>query len=133
MKKLFVFLLLAGLVGGGVAYFLYNKPHEDISTLTPDYVIFPSTLANAFDENEDEANALYLDKTIELKGKVREIAEDGSVRSLVLETGNPITGVLCEFQDQEMIANIKAGDSVTVRGICSGKLTDVVLVRCILM
>ena len=133
MKKLFVFLLLAGLVGGGIAYYLYNKPHEDISTSTPDFVLFPSTLANAFDENEEEANTLYLDKIIELKGKVREIAEDGSVKSLILETGNPITGVLCEFQDQEMIANIKAGDAVSVRGICSGKLTDVVLVRCILI
>ena len=41
-------------------------------------------------------------------------------------------GVSCEMQDTSGTENIKAGDSVTIKGVCTGVLMDVVLVRCVL-
>jgi hypothetical protein len=131
MKKVFITLVILGAIGAVIGYFMYNKQHTDLLSAQADFVLFPSTLANEYDENEETANAKYLDKIIELKGKVREISEDGT-GIIILETGNPMTGIQCEFQNPEDILNLQTGMQITVRGICAGKLMDVVLSRCII-
>lgn len=131
MKKVIFVLFILGAIGGTIGYFMYNKPHTDLASAQPDFVLFPSTLANEYDENEDEANTKYLDKIIEVKGKIREISDQGT-GILILETGNPMTGVQCEFQNAQDLADLQTGNTITVRGVCAGKLMDVNLSRCII-
>jgi hypothetical protein len=42
-------------------------------------------------------------------------------------------GVICEFEAGALKDIPSQGDNIRVRGICTGMLMDVVLVRCILL
>jgi hypothetical protein len=51
-----------------------------------------------------------------------------------LNDGYPGTSVVCQFgrESNEETKDLKKGDLVTIEGICSGYLMDVVMVRCVL-
>jgi hypothetical protein len=50
---------------------------------------------------------------------------------VILETGDPLAGIVCSFESAAPPA-IVVGDTVRVKGVCTGMLMDVVLVRCTL-
>lgn len=129
---LFVVLFIA--IGGILAaLYLYNKKHTDTSKAKPDYVITATALQKEFEENETTASTKYINKLVEVTGTVVSVkpAENNSV-SIALSTGSDLSSVICTFIS---LANpsIKAGDSVTIRGECSGFLMDVLLNNCALI
>lgn len=91
-------------------------------------------LYSAFDANETQANADYLDKVIQVTGKVRSSSrnEDGHVK-VTLESGDAMFGVICELDEhsEHVRTEFEPGETITVKGLCTGKLMDVVLVRCV--
>ncbi|MBK9254885.1 MAG: hypothetical protein IPM42_05305 [Saprospiraceae bacterium] len=125
--------LLIIIIGSVVGYKLYNKPHKNIEKSSADFTLTPEELLAAYEMNEDEANLIYLDKVIQISGKVKEIMNTGQTSSLMLDTGNEMAGIICEFQDVASLSDINVGGEVTVKGICSGKLMDIVLVRSVLI
>jgi hypothetical protein len=136
-KKYFlltVFLLLV-LVGIG-AYFRYNKPTRDLTDKKADLSISAKELYKQFSENEGQANRQYLDKVVQVKGILTAVSrgEDGSL-NLALDAGNPMGGVTCEMPAENAPegANLQTGQQVTVKGQCTGILTDVLLVKCVLV
>lgn len=130
MRRLFPFVLIAAIIIGLIGYFMYNKSHSETKDAPSDVVISPVDLLNAYEADESAANAKYLDKIIEIKGKVQSINEVESGGSLSLDTGNEMSAIICEFESKESISGVKMGDEVVVKGFCSGKLMDIVLVRC---
>ncbi len=129
-KKLLLLLLLAGLaIGGTVGYMMWNKPHEDLSSATPDFVLDAQALFSDFETDEASANEKYLGKLVEVKGTVQEITEtsDGGV-SIILKGEMDMFGVNCAFLQHQ---DFEVGSEITVRGQCSGYLMDVALARCV--
>jgi hypothetical protein len=78
-------------------------------------------------------NAKHLGKILVVKGKVAEIATENDITNITLETGDPMAAVSCEMEKGAPTPSVKAGDEVTLKGQCDGKLSDVVLTRCILV
>lgn len=132
MKKIIISIVVLGVIGAAIAFYMANKPLDKVSSLKTDTQITASELLNAFEANESEANELFLDKVIEVKGVVSnvEMHDDGG-RTVYLETGNPMSSIMCQ-QSQEDKQKVTVGDQVTMKGVCSGYLTDVVLVRSII-
>lgn len=129
MKKWIWFLLIAGILGGGYGYYLYQKPKANMTDVKTDTYLQASELVAEFEKDEAAAEIKYLDKTMEIQGVVKEVNESG----IILEGGNDLVGVLCEFENQEDIANVEPQKNVKIKGICTGKLLDVVLSRCIII
>jgi hypothetical protein len=134
MKKFLFSFGLIGLIGVGVGLYIYNKPHKDIKKSKPDFKIEASQLLAEFEENETEANTKYLDKLIEVEGTVREVSldDEGNV-SVILESENPLSGIICQLDDlaTHEKESFDPGEKVTFKGLCTGMLMDVVLVRCV--
>ena len=134
MKKYLFSFGLIGLIGAGIGLFMYNKPHKDIKKSNADLKIEANQLLTDFEENETEANATYLDKLIEVTGTVREVSKDeeGNV-SVILESENPLAGVICQLDNlaTHNKTSFELGENVTFKGLCTGMLMDVVLVRCV--
>jgi tRNA_anti-like len=136
LKKIFFVGLLLAAVGGGVGYYLWNKPHASIGK--PDITTTAVELAAAFGKDEDAATKKFMGdaaKTliIQVSGKILEVKNDTSGISLSLDTGDPINGVSCvldKFTKQPR-TDYKVGEDVTLKGICTGKLSDVVIDRCV--
>ena len=84
--------------------------------------------------DEAAATATYVGTTeqaVQVSGTIRamEPSGDGKV-TVILETGDPLAGVTCEFAEADVPGTWRSGTEVSVKGICTGLLMDVVLVRC---
>jgi len=134
MKKYLKYILLLVVAGGAFAFYMYNKPHKNISKSKTDVELSASQLFSDFENNEVEANTKYLDKVMEVEGVVKEITKDeNGMTSITLEGGSDMFGVICQMDDlsKHKRTDFKEGEKVTFKGICTGVLMDVVLVRCV--
>ncbi|MBK8444457.1 MAG: hypothetical protein IPL35_14040 [Sphingobacteriales bacterium] len=136
MKKIILILLLLGILGGTYyGYAEFNREAVDVSKAAADLNISSTDLVAAYSNDETKANTDYLNKTIAVQGTVKNVSKDDK-GVITLELGDPaeISSVSCQMDERhnESAASIKPGDNVKVKGICTGMLTDVVLVRCAL-
>ena len=129
MKKIIIALLLIGTIGGGIGLYMFNKPLESMSSMNSDFKMEASVLLEAFENDENSANAKYLDKVIEVKGSVEKIEEKEGNMTIYMDADNPLSNVI--FQLENSVSNIKVSDHVTLKGVCTGYLMDVVMVRAI--
>lgn len=126
------------LLMGGISYFYigyYNKPHKDIHKIKTAYKISSEKLINLFILNKDLANAHYVEKTIEIKGVIKEINFINSRYIVSLQGKNDFSNVLCEMHKSQLnqIEKIKLGETIRIKGICKGYLVDVIMLNCIVL
>lgn len=136
MKKVLITLLSLAAIGMGVGYLIYNKPFEDMNRAKADATLSASELFTAFESDEAAANEQYLDKVVQVSGTVREASTDASgIISITLESGNELAGVICQLDNlsEHPRKEFKPGEQITIKGVCTGMLMDVVLVRCVLV
>ena len=136
MKKVLLIVLILGLVAAGYAYYLYNKPVADTNDLKAEYSLSADDLFSQFENDESGANSKYLGKIIEVNGKIREfsIGDSGEI-NLVLASGSDMFGINCGLSDSQdaEYRNFREGDSIKIKGECSGISMDVVLTRCVIV
>lgn len=134
MKKYIKYALLLALIGGAFAFYMYNKPHQNMSKAKTEIALSATQLFSDFELNESKANTTYLDKIVEVEGIVKEINTDESgLTSITLEGGSDMFGVVCQMDNlsKHKRTEFKTGESVKFKGICTGVLMDVLLVRCV--
>jgi len=130
---IFVGLTIAA-VAGGYALMEYSRDVKGADDLHVVATLEAEQLLAEFTLDETAATAKYVgvtEQAIQVSGTIRtmEPTGDGKV-TVVLETGDPLAGVTCEFAEAEVPLTWRSGSRVTVKGICTGLLMDVVLVRC---
>jgi hypothetical protein len=136
LKKILLFGCLAAVIGGGVGYYMWNKPHAEIGQ--PNFTTTATALAAEFSADEAKATEKYvgtMDKmvVVQVSGTIASVENDTSGVSIALETGDPINGVSCVLDKftKQAKTDFKVGEPITLKGICTGKLTDVVIDRCV--
>lgn len=132
-KKYFIIagVLLLLIIGWG--FYKYNKPHAGIADQKADYVMTAADLFNSFQKDESAANKKYLGKVIAVKGMISAI-QAGSGNTNIQIDVSPMGGVNCSFSktDGQTLKTLKKGDTLTIKGRCTGFLMDVNLVDCVL-
>jgi hypothetical protein len=129
---LIVFVLAQSGVLTGV--YMYNRKNIDLQGSEPDFVVTAAELSKEFEGDENSASSRYLNKVIEVSGTVGVVRTgDGNVTSVTLETGNPMSAVICTFTPATQPADFEQGKEITIRGECSGFLMDVLLNNCIVV
>ncbi len=125
IKKILVTMAIAFVVIAIVAYMVVTKPHRSVDN-EEGVAVSAVQLFNEFRDNETEANKKYLDVTVEVTGEIAEISEDMDGKQVIaLKTDDLMFGIRCTMtKDQE---GSKPGDQVTIKGICKGFLSDVVV------
>jgi hypothetical protein len=130
-KKILLALLAIVAIGGAIGFYLYNKPAERTVSADAEFTVQAPALFSEFENNEGQANSKYLNKVVAVQGKVLSIAKgDSAGVSITLEAGSEMFGVSCLVPEVGETANLKEGDNITVKGLCTGMLMDVVLVKC---
>jgi hypothetical protein len=129
MKKVLIafgaILIAAILIG----YYIYNKPVASTKNTRAEQTVTASELIAAYEAGEEQANASYLGKVIQVKGVVSSITEEHGKKKVILDTGNPMSMVICEMETGTDMADITTGKETSVKGVCSGYLSDVILVQ----
>jgi tRNA_anti-like len=127
MKKILIIGLASVCALAIAGYNLYNKSHRFVKDEEA-IAITAVALFSAFETNEENANKLYLDKVIEVSGVVSEIITNQSGKQvIILSTNNPMLGINCTMENS--IEPIQIGSTVSITGICTGYLSDVILTR----
>ena len=122
--------IIVVLVISAFGWYFFNKPHRNVS-FEKAVTIGADSLFNVFLTNENKANALYLDKAIVVSGTISEVTKNQQGQPVVvLKTADPIYGVACTMKSNEY--SFKPGSFISLKGICSGYTTDVVLRDCII-
>ncbi len=105
-------------------------PQASFENKDADYSMDISQLSNAFEQNEAEANKLYLGKVIEVSGEILEVFrdEDNSWVALLAAAGEDAPLVMSTFDSNVSDkSQLGIGKNITVKGQCTGKLMEVVL------
>ena len=136
-KKYRIFLVAAifiAVIVGSNGYGEYNRSLPDTHYMRAAFQLEASTFIKQFETDESKANAKYADKTISVHGVAHSIQTTDTTATVFLNDGYPGTSVVCQFgrESNEETKDLKKGDLVTIKGICSGYLMDVVMVRCVL-
>lgn len=112
----------------------YSRGHVTTAAIKPAGEKAAPDLVAAFEADEIKANELYNDKVILVTGKVQKVGIENNIVSISLTGNSAMSGVLCQFEktEAEKLRDIKPGDMVSIKGICTGYLMDVILTRCVL-
>jgi hypothetical protein len=132
-KKLLILLaiIIAVVVIGFIVLKIMTKNAERHVETEKGIVVDASQLVTAFNTSEDSANKQYLNKTLELSGIVASVDTNENHQSVILlKTPEASTGVLCTFKKK--IENIKLGNTITCKGICTGFLSNVTVTDAVL-
>ena len=102
---------------------MWNKPQRKVEN-EKGMEVTAAQLVKDFQSGEANANKKYLDKAIQVRGVIAEIKnnQDGNA-TITLASDDAFAGVFCTLKQKT--TNLQAGSSVTIKGICSGMLTDV--------
>lgn len=131
MKKIRVIIILIvifSLAGSTYAwFFIWNKPKQNVKDAAA--IPVPArTIFSDYSTNEKSANTKYIDKIIEVTGEVSTVSKNAEGKTvLLLKTDDLMFGVNCTMEEE---VPVQSGEQVSIKGICTGYLTDVVLIRC---
>lgn len=142
-KKIIIIAVLVALVGGGwYGYSEYTRGVKDLSYVEADVQINHDQLIQAFTSNEQQANSLYLDKIISVKGKLKNMEKDESGHyTLILGEEGSMSSVRCSMDSthQQAADELQINAEVIIKGACTGfnadELlgSDVILNRCVIV
>src|ERR1700754_3519300 len=128
---LWIVILLLIVAGGVYGWRQYHKPHASADDESAFATINADTLYHQYQLDERSADAKYMGKVIEVTGKLVEIQHSGNAEIWILSTQSGGGGINCQlFSGTKVDPLPKPGDSVTLKGRCSGFLLDVNLADC---
>ena len=135
MKKIILSALIIILLGASAGYyyvFVYSKNKKFDMQNAESIAIDATTLVKSFQDNEANANKLYLDKVLLIKGSVGSIAKtQAGENTITLSSEDPFSSVMATLDSTESkTANI--GDTLLIKGFCKGFLSDVVITNAII-
>ncbi len=123
LSALLVIVLTAGFAG----YRMYTKPHRDVQHIKAVPVAALKLVAD-YETNEALANNEYLDKVLEITGEIVEISKNQKGETVISLDGTGMGTVRCTLEGVPA-HEVKTKTQATVRGICTGYLMDVIVVR----
>lgn len=131
-KKIFFSIGILMLCLAAYAFYLYNKPHTSVAAVVPAFTINAADLYAAFEQNETAANTKYVDKVVMVKGSISDVMRTDSTLTITLESNNIAGGVSCNISTKNTPqAFVKTGESISIKGRCTGYLADVMLTDCV--
>ena len=130
-KWIFLGVIALCLVAAVFGYYQYNKPRAGVASASSDYTLSATDLFTAFSTDEAAANSRYTNKVITVEGVVTDIQQSENNILLLLKVSD-VGGISCSLAKvpKEMP---KSGETVKVKGRCTGFLMDVNLVDAIII
>jgi hypothetical protein len=138
-KILITFLIIIAIVAlifvGGYLYIRY-MPDKSITKQAVDFSLSASNLSKEYENNPTDSDRKFIDRIIEVTGTICEISTDQNNSVVfILRDNESSAGVLCTLNEKAIkkVKHYKIGDTVTLKGTCSGMLFEVVLNKCIIV
>jgi len=130
-EKIIIIILFLGILVAFVGYQIYNKPHIDVAETSADISISANEILFEFSKDEATANAKYLGKIVAVRGVLSETKIEKEKGIITLKSNDDFGSILCHLSAEatKKMDALKVGETYTVKGICTGYLMDVILVK----
>ena len=125
LKLILIVIGVLILIGGGVGFYMFNKPARDVQNTKTDFSYIASEIVNEYLIDAQKANDKYLDeegnsKVLEISGVVAEITEDFNQQKVILlKADSDKAGVSCTFtpKTNSNALKVKIGEEITIKGV----------------
>lgn len=118
VKNIIITCCLLILVGIAAAFYLWNKPHQDVANaaaLKTDAV----SLYKIFSTDSIAANKKFTQQVIKVSGTINRILKNQQNQTVVLiKTNTDGAYINCTIEQDSN--NLQAGQNVNIKGICNG-------------
>ena len=130
MKKIILSALVVILLAASVGYyyvFVYSKTHHRNVQSEKGIVIVADSLSAQFQANEKEANSKYLNKAIQVTGIIVSIDknQEGKI-TVIIGRADSFSNVSVTLISTTPLTQ-KVGETITIKGVCTGALSDVII------
>ena len=109
-KKLLICLIIFSL-GLYISYKYVYQEHRNISIEDPKYILTSDSLFLHFSINQKEANQIYINQILRIKGVINTISEN----QLILHPG-----IACLVDSNIIINGVLPKDTIEIKGRCIG-------------
>ena len=127
LRKILLIGVVLAAFGGSYGYYMWNKKTPSTASRTAELTITANELGSQFDKDK------HAGKVLSVKGKVASVETENGTTNVTIETDDPMVSISCELEKGATTPSVNTGDEVTIKGQCDGKLTDVVMTRCIIL
>lgn len=129
IKRIVYGWIILFLILGAIGYFLYQLKTGTVEHQQPAYKLTTTELLTAYQEDEQKANEKYLGKLIEVRGAINLLNQEDGFIYLGEPTAAATISCTLDSSLKSPIRLLKAGDTVSIKGICTGYLIDVQINR----
>jgi hypothetical protein len=129
MKKIILILVIIFSIAASVYYytFVYSNTHHRDAQAETSIVISADSLVAAYQANEQKANTIYLNKALEVTGYILSIDKDQANHiTILMGKADAFSNVSITLLSVQPITQ-KVGEIITVKGVCTGNLSDVII------
>jgi len=132
--KIIVAVILIFFLSLLYSLYLYNKPFRNVEKSKADIEISLKELIEEYKQDEVSANSKYLDKLIQIEGIITDISINNGNSVLTVSESKNNPSIICNMSPNYNVnaLKLKIGDKVSVKGICTGYLLDIILINCVL-
>ncbi|MEK0423366.1 MAG: hypothetical protein RLZ95_1276 [Bacteroidota bacterium] len=136
MKKILLSIIAVLILGVGAVYyyvFIYSKNnHRDIQS-EKSLVISSEMLVKEYEASDSIANTKFLNKALEIKGCLAEKGTNtiGQI-TLIMGDQDPFAKRVFITLNSKTPITQKVGDTIIVKGKCTGNLSDVVVTEAVI-
>ena len=128
-NKIIIVIALIAAIAFGVYYyvFVYSSQHRRQVQSETGIVITSDSLVAKYQADEKLANSLYLNKAVVVTGLLLSIDKNQEGKTtLVIGRSDSFSNVSVTMISTAPITQ-KVGESITIKGLCTGALSDVVI------
>ena len=128
-NKIIIAIALIAAIAFGVYYyvFVYSSQHRRQVQSETGIVITSDSLVAKYQADEKLANSLYLNKAVVVTGVILSIDKNQEGKTtLVIGRSDSFSNVSVTMISTALITQ-KVGESITIKGLCTGALSDVVI------
>lgn len=121
-KKILWVVVLLVAVGALSAWYIFTDTFDDTATQKASYTFNAADFIAIFQQNDSAANKKYAEQIITINGRISEIEFPDTTANVKMTDTTSGSYIIFAFQQQDAAAvkNLKEGDSVSIKGSCSG-------------
>lgn len=122
-----------GLLAAVYGFLLFAIKTINMEITIPEYTVTADELFSDFNADEYDAMVKYKDNFLQVSGKIIKVSKTDSDSEVILKAGGDtlMERINCSFL--KLDADLKKDDVVTIKGICQGYLTSVIMNNCVLV
>lgn len=128
-KRILIAALVLLVAGSAGVWYLFNEKFADTKERKADFTVNAMDLLKEFQQADSAANKKYAEKIIVVNGRVT--ATEAADTTINIKMEDTLTGsyIIFAFQQQHLpeARQVKEGDSISVKGSCSGGIYSEIL------